>query len=182
MRRQRSVPPRPLGPGIPGARRAAHGSGRTLSFERHWMPFCSRSSTSRPRSPARLESSRRRSHRPVHHHWRDPGLGASFRVEHHGHRPDPTACSYAFFDRCAARHVSVANGHEQQRGWSERSTPTGGGIRVRPASQSGMCSLADRCLPGRRDKPAFPLVRAYVEPPGGIEPPTPSLPWMCSAD
>jgi hypothetical protein len=75
VRRQRSVPPRPLGPGIPGARRAAHGSGRTLSFERHWMPFCSRSSTSRPRSPARLESSRRRSHRPVHHHWRDPGLG-----------------------------------------------------------------------------------------------------------
>ena len=27
------------------------------------------------------------------------------------------------------------------------------------------------------DSPAFALVRACVEPPGGIEPPTPSLPW-----
>jgi hypothetical protein len=32
------------------------------------------------------------------------------------------------------------------------------------------------------DSPAFALVRAYVEPPAGIEPATPSLPWMCSAD
>jgi hypothetical protein len=28
------------------------------------------------------------------------------------------------------------------------------------------------------DSPAFPLVTAYVEPPAGIEPATPSLPWI----
>jgi len=28
------------------------------------------------------------------------------------------------------------------------------------------------------DSSAFPLVRAYVEPPAGIEPATPSLPWI----
>jgi hypothetical protein len=28
------------------------------------------------------------------------------------------------------------------------------------------------------DSPAFALVKAYVEPPAGIEPATPSLPWI----
>ena len=28
------------------------------------------------------------------------------------------------------------------------------------------------------DSPAFPLVSTYVEPPAGIEPETPSLPWI----
>jgi hypothetical protein len=31
---------------------------------------------------------------------------------------------------------------------------------------------------GNDDRPAFPLVSLCVEPPGGIEPPTPSLPSM----
>jgi hypothetical protein len=31
--------------------------------------------------------------------------------------------------------------------------------------------------PNADNRPAFALVRAFVEPPGGIEPPTPSLPW-----
>jgi hypothetical protein len=31
--------------------------------------------------------------------------------------------------------------------------------------------------PGADNRPAFPLVSACVEPPAGIEPATPSLPW-----
>jgi hypothetical protein len=48
------------------------------------------------------------------------------------------------------------------------------------------CALHPLCGrqigPWNDNRPAFPLVRAYVEPPAGIEPATPSLPWMCSAD
>jgi hypothetical protein len=38
--------------------------------------------------------------------------------------------------------------------------------------------FSGRQMPYRtRQRPAFPLVSAYVEPPAGIEPATPSLPW-----
>jgi len=51
-----------------------------------------------------------------------------------------------------------------------------GGATVRTHPDKG-CVLQRVTGPERRNRPAFPLVRACVEPPAGIEPATPSLPW-----
>jgi hypothetical protein len=54
--------------------------------------------------------------------------------------------------------------------------------RIAPHRRPPGTCRARRASSGDENRPAFPLVGALVEPPGGIEPPTPSLPWMCSAD
>ena len=62
-------------------------------------------------------------------------------------------------------------------------TPVGGIHRIAGSpTQSDRIPTRDvfsgRQMPHRTPRqPAFPLVRAYVEPPAGIEPATPSLPW-----
>ena len=46
------------------------------------------------------------------------------------------------------------------------------------ASQQGKYSPVSQPTRNTDNRPAFPLVKAYVEPPAGIEPATPSLPSM----
>jgi hypothetical protein len=66
---------------------------------------------------------------------------------------------------------------EPSNGAGQRYRRTGG----RPTQSDRILTrdgFSGRQMPHRTPRrPAFPLVRAYMEPPAGIEPATPSLPW-----
>jgi hypothetical protein len=74
------------------------------------------------------------------------------------------------------RVTQTGMGTARQRRWSELWTSTEGQLAVRALPNMG-CVLwtADASPTPRRS--AFALVSACVEPPAGIEPATPSLPW-----
>ena len=82
-----------------------------------------------------------------------------------------------FLDRYPARDPYGIDQGAKQRRWSEVSTGSEDNPPSLTASQQGMSSLDRRGLIERDDSQRFRWVRAYVEPPAGIEPATPSLPW-----
>src|SRR4029450_9488623 len=67
-------------------------------------------------------------------------------------------------------------GTARQRRWSELWTSTEGQLAVRALPNKGWF-FGGQMLHRMPRRPAFALVRAHVEPPAGIEPATPSLPY-----
>jgi hypothetical protein len=85
----------------------------------------------------------------------------------------------AFSDRCAAewpRRSGLGTGGDT--GQRCRRSPIDDRPPDRIPTREVLSSVQP--APDADNQPAFPLARAYVEPPAGIEPATPSLPFVLS--
>ena len=150
MRRGRSTPPR------------GH-AGRP--------PDAPRLSMKRPGDPpvtALIQPSRRPEATPGRH---DPSACRERRDDTHGRRTSNVlSCRHATSPGSGHTGYSTTNVTAQQGYWRSDGAPT---LRIPIPKRMGSATTAPD-----GDAAAFPLVRACVEPPAGIEPATPSLPWI----